>query len=80
MFLRLKGDDEKYDNLHVLIELKGEHLLKADKWKENFMLQISQIKDTQWLTNTSRYKVWGVPFYNEEHEALFNDNFAKTFL
>lgn len=38
LFLRIKGDDAKYDNLQIFIEPKGNQLLLKDKWKEKFRL------------------------------------------
>lgn len=34
--------------------------------------------DVQWLTAANRYEVWGLPFYNEERESMFNDAFSKA--
>lgn len=77
LFLRIKGTDNRYDNLQIFIEPKGNQLLKTDKWKEDFLLQIRQMGDVQWLTKANSYEVWGLPFYNEERENDFNDAFSK---
>ena len=78
LFLRIQGADEKYDNLQIFIEPKGNQLLKADQWKEDFLLQIKQMGEVRWLTATNKYVVWGLPFYNEEHESEFNVAFTDT--
>ena len=78
LFLRIKGTENRYDNLQIFIEPKGNQLLKTDKWKEDFLLQIRQIGDVQWLTKADSYDVWGLPFYNEERENDFNDTFSES--
>ena len=77
LFLRIKGADDKYDNMQIFIEPKGDHLLKADKWKEDFLKQISSKAEVRWVTATDKYTVWGLPFYNEKTEATFNEAFTK---
>lgn len=80
LFLRLNADGDKYDNLQIFIEAKGNQLLKTDKWKEEFLQQIKQMGEVRWLTATNKYVVWGLPFYNEEREAEFNNQFTNKFL
>ena len=77
LFLRIKDADGKYDNMQIFIEPKGDHLLKADKWKEDFLKQISSKAEVRWVTATDKYTVWGLPFYNEKTEATFNEAFTK---
>lgn len=78
LFLRIKGDDAKYDNLQIFIEPKGNQLLLKDKWKEKFLLQIQQMADVHWITKADSFNVWGLPFYNEEREAAFNTDFKEA--
>ena len=78
LFLRIKETDNKYDNIQIFIEPKGNQLLKTDKWKEDFLLQIKKMGDVQWLTAANRYEVWGLPFYNEERESMFHDAFSEA--
>ena len=80
LFLRIKGTENRYDNLQIFIEPKGNQLLKTDKWKEDFLLQIRQMGDVQWLTKANSYEVWGLPFYNEERENDFNDTFSESYM
>lgn len=77
LFLRIKGEENKYDNLQIFIEPKGDHLLKKDRWKEDFLRQISAMAEVRWVTATNNYTVWGLPFYNENTEGTFNDAFSK---
>ena len=77
LFLRIKGNDDKYDNLQIFIEPKGNQLLKTDQWKEVFLQQIQKRTEVRWLTATDKFVVWGLPFYNEEREVRFNESFEK---
>ena len=77
LFLRKRGSGEKFDNIQIFIEPKGGQLLKADRWKEDFLKQIRQMADVTWVTTGNNYDVWGLPFYNENDEAAFNKAFAE---
>ena len=59
---------EKQDTMHyqVFIEPKGSHLLKADEWKEKFLVSIKASFEIEQLFTNKKYAVWGFPFYNSE--------------
>lgn len=78
LFMRIKGGDERYDDLQIFIEPKGDMLLGTDSWKEDFLKQIKQTAEVTWLTATDNYVVWGLPFYNEGQEASFNAAFKSV--
>lgn len=71
LFLRIKGSANKYDNLQLFIEPKGDGLLKQDKWKNDFLKQIKSMADVTWCTKTNDFHVWGIPFFNESTNAEF---------
>lgn len=71
LFLRVKGSSDKYDNLQLFIEPKGDNLLIKDKWKNDFLKQIKAMAEVTWCTNTDDYMVWGIPFFNENTNAEF---------
>lgn len=71
LFLRIKGAPDKYDNLQLFIEPKGDNLLVKDKWKNDFLKQIKAMAEVTWCTNTDDYMVWGIPFFNENSNAEF---------
>ena len=77
LFLRIKGELDKYDNLQLFIEPKGDHLLVKDKWKNDFLKQIKTLAEITWYTKSDNFIVWGIPFFNEsvntEFDAAFND-------
>lgn len=72
LFLKIKGSGKRYDNLQIFIEPKGNHLLKTDKWKEDFLTQIKNMGEIRWMTANNEYNVWGLPFYNESSERAFD--------
>jgi len=66
--------NEPVDTMHyqVFIEPKGNHLLKADEWKENFLISIKKSFEIEQLFANKKYAIWGLPFYNSEsREAEF---------
>ena len=71
LFLRIKGAPDKYDNLQLFIEPKGDNLLLKDKWKNDFLKQIKAMAEVTWCTQSDNYNVWGIPFFNENTNAEF---------
>jgi type III restriction enzyme len=59
---------EKTDTMHyqVFVEPKGTHLLKADEWKEKFLVSIKEHFQVEQLFSNKKYVVWGLPFYNSK--------------
>lgn len=80
LFLRLKGIENKYDNLQLFIEPKGDGLLKQDKWKNDFLKQIKSMADITYCTQTDDFQVWGVPFFNEATNAEFEKTMKNEVL
>lgn len=80
MFLRIKGSADKYDNIQIFIEPKGDQLLKTDKWKEDFLKQIKTMREIHWMTSNDDYDVWGMPFYNVNTAASFASIFTDIVL
>ncbi len=77
LFLRVRGARDRYDNLQLFIEPKGDGLLKQDKWKNDFLGQIKAMADIRWCTKTDRFLVWGVPFFNEKSNKEFEEAFTN---
>ena len=71
LFLRIKGAPDKYDNLQLFIEPKGDNLLVKDKWKNDFLKQIKAMAEITWCTQSDNFNVWGIPFFNENANAEF---------
>ena len=51
----------------IFIEPKGKHLIKNDKWKEEFLKELREEKQT-FDIDSDKYLITGVPFYNYENE------------
>lgn len=72
LFLKKKDKDEVYDNIQIFIEPKGDHLIKTDQWKEDFLLEIKDKADKLFTTKTSKYSIWGLPFFTESKKSVFD--------
>jgi len=75
LFLKKSEPDESL-YYQVFIEPKGEHLLKTDEWKENFLKALKKRHKITTLWKTKKYVIWGMPFYNE---ALRKTEFENDF-
>ena len=65
-----KQKNEEQITYQVFIEPKGAHLIANDKWKEEFLEEIRKEKKTINLM-TDKYRITGVPFYNNTNENEF---------
>lgn len=72
LFLKKKDKDEVYDNIQIFIEPKGDHLIKTDQWKDDFLLEIKDKADKLFTTKTSKYSIWGLPFFTESKKSVFD--------
>ncbi len=71
---------ETVDTMHyqVFIEPKGAHLLKADEWKEDFLISIKENFKAERLFSNKEYAAWGLPFFNHEfRESEFTEAFSE---
>ena len=81
LFLR-----EKNGNMltyQMFVEPKGKHLQEKDKWKEEFLKEITQKfkgKTLEFKTQSRKqtYKLIGVPFYNNEDENVFEKTLREV--
>ena len=56
------------------VEPKGKFLQPTDRWKENFMHDITtEFKDKLLTFYSKEFRLIGLPFYNEEDENPFWD-------
>lgn len=75
LILKKKKENNRNDYLCVFIEPKGEHLLLNDKWKNEFLLELeSKAIPVKIYADDNDYKIWGMPFYNED---VTKDEFDK---
>lgn len=78
LFLKQK-DADKFEQYQLFIEAKGDHLLKQDAWKEEFLKEIESEHEIE-LTlfgENEKYKIIGMPFYNENNKNTFIEEFNK---
>ena len=74
LFLK-KEDSDEIEQYQLFIEPKGEHLIKTDQWKEDFLKEIEKkykIKiEPRLFGENKKYKLIGFPFYNEGRKSQF---------
>jgi len=63
-------------SFQLFVEPKGQHLIKTDQWKEDFLKEIKDNFHIAGLFETDKYRLLGLPFYNE---ALKKQEFQKNF-
>lgn len=78
LFMRHKDNDEKFDNIQIFIEPKGAHLEAGDKWKEEFLLLIGDEAILTFNTPNNMYRIWGLPFFNEDKKQVFANAVRET--
>lgn len=75
LFLKQKGNKNVL-SYQLFIEPKGSHLLTTDKWKEDFLKEIESEFKIETLLEKGKFKLIGLPFYNEQQTK---QDFSKTF-
>lgn len=75
LFLTEK-DTKKALSFQLFVEPKGQHLLKTDQWKEDFLKEIESHFEIVDLFESEKYRLIGLPFYNE---ALKKQEFKEAF-
>jgi len=78
LFLQDKAG--KFLTYQLFIEPKGKYLKEHDLWKQTFLKEItSEFKDKILkFENKSKYRLIGVPFYNNEDENLFKESLESV--
>ena len=75
LFCKQKEGEEL--TFQVFIEPKGGHLISHDKWKEDFLKELEGEKRIIKI-NTDRYRITGVPFYNNKIENDFKKSLESV--
>ena len=81
LFLREK--DGNMLTYQIFVEPKGKHLKEHDKWKQEFLQEITEKfkgKTLEFRTQskTQKYRLVGVPFYNNEDENKFKQSLYEV--
>lgn len=72
-----RGDDNATEQFQIFIEPKGTHLLEHDAWKQKFLLQLQAAAvPVKIFVDDTRYRIWGLPFYNADKLADFDKAFG----
>lgn len=75
LFLTEKNT-KKALSFQLFVEPKGQHLLKTDQWKEDFLKEIEGHFKIVDLFESDKYRLVGLPFYNE---VLKKQEFTEKF-
>jgi type III restriction enzyme len=79
--LYLVGKEEtNTKHYQIFIEPKGGHLLRADEWKEQFLLEIKNTYEVEQLFSNKEYILWGLPFFNHKEKVEEFDSAIKELL
>ncbi|PIY94347.1 MAG: type III deoxyribonuclease [Candidatus Levybacteria bacterium CG_4_10_14_0_8_um_filter_35_23] len=63
--------------LQLFIEPKGQQLEKGDEWKQEFLLEIKKENKIVNLFENDKYKIFGLPFFQENRKAQFKDKLEE---
>lgn len=69
-------DTKKALSFQLFVEPKGQHLIKTDQWKEDFLKEIEKHFRIVDLFESDKYRLVGLPFYNE---LLKKQEFSEAF-
>jgi len=63
----------------LFIEPKGAFISEHDRWKEDFLTEISRrFKGKTFAFGDRHYSLVGLPFYNNQDENPFKENLEST--
>lgn len=78
LFLSEKETDNKV-SYQIFIEPKGEHLIKEDNWKEDFLSELrkSYFINPSTIYESDKFRLVGLPFFNnkDEYYLKFKESF-----
>ena len=77
-YILMLGDGKSKANyLQLFIEPKGQQLENKDEWKQEFLLEIKQENKIINLFEDDKYKIFGLPFYQESKKIDFKDKLEE---
>ena len=77
-YILMLGDGKSKANyLQLFIEPKGQQLEKGDEWKQEFLLEIKQENKVVNLLEDDKYKIFGLPFFQEGKKTYFKDKLKE---
>lgn len=77
--LYLQDEDYTYQ---VFLEPKGSHLQLEDRWKEDFLVSLSENEDVEILSENNEVRLLGIKFFSNESNKKkeFRDDFKDKLL
>lgn len=77
--LYLKNDNYTYQ---VFLEPKGANLLEQDKWKQEFLMSLSNNPNIEVLSENEHVRLLGIKFYSNDSDlrAAFREDFIEKIL
>ena len=81
--LFLREHDGNMLTYQVFVEPKGKHLKARDKWKQDFLKQLTEkfegkTLEFNTLGKTDKFRLVGAPFYNLEDENKFKQSLYEV--
>ena len=77
-YILMLGDGKSKANyLQLFIEPKGQQLERGEEWKQEFLLEIKQENEVVNLFEDDKYKIFGLPFYQENRKVDFKDKLKE---
>jgi len=76
----LKRKNHAISIYQIFIEPKGQHLIQHDAWKQKFLLELDNKADTDLKLENTKFKLVGLPFYNEELRRNFEKALEEKIL
>lgn len=77
LYLVNKMHDKTEKVYQVFIEPKGIHLIANDKWKQDFLTELKDSCEVEYINASKDYQLIGLPFYNQEQNSQFDIEFNK---
>lgn len=72
LFIEPKGDQFK--------DIKGQFDLGKEGWKQKFLLQLENEAETDFKFKNIRFKLLGLPFYNDSLKQVFEEAFEEKLI
>lgn len=79
LFMRQKNNADRFDNMQIFIEPKGGYLKEHDEWKEKFLLRMKAESQITFSTQTTDFKIWGMPFFTYQDKQIFDKAMCEEF-
>jgi type III restriction enzyme len=77
----VEQDTQRAVIYQLFVEPKGQHLMAAEKWKQDFLLEIANEHRIETVFENKAFRIVGLPFYNETvTKIVFEREFQRVLL